>query len=102
MGLKTNNSQTPELLLTPMGKHTSHRTSFYPDIVHLMGGKREPRLESARELGRVKERVKAGVTLSEVLCDAVQCFSSQSLPPSPPSLCRSGEEAGSAELLNPE
>lgn len=48
----------------------------------------------------MKERVKAGVTPSEVLCDAVQCFSSQRLPP--PSLCQSGKEAGSAELLNPE
>lgn len=67
-----------------------------------MGGKRKPRLGSARELGRVKERVKAGVTLSEMLCDAVQYFSPQSLPPPPPSLCWSGEEAGSAELLNPE
>lgn len=85
-----------------MGKHASHRTIFYPDSVRLMGGKRKPRLGSGGELGRVKERVKAGVTLSEVLCDAVQCFSPQSLPPPPPSLCRSGEEAGSAELLNPE
>lgn len=50
----------------------------------------------------MKERVKAGVALSEVLCDAVQCFSPQSLPPPPPSVCQSGEEAGSAELLNPE
>lgn len=39
------------------------------------------RLRSARELGSAKERVKAGVTLSEVRCDAVQCFSPQSLPP---------------------
>lgn len=85
-----------------MGKCTSHRTIFCPDRVHLMGGKRKLRLWSARELGRVKERVKAGGTLSEVLCDAVQCFSPLSLPPPPPSLCRSGEEAGSAELLNPE
>lgn len=59
------------------------------------------RLGSARKLGRVKERVKAGVTVSEVLCDAVQYFSPQSIPP-PPSPCWSGEEAGSAELLNPE
>lgn len=66
-----------------------------------MGGKKKLRSANTRELGCVKERVKAGVTLSEVLCDAVQCFSPQSLPP-PPSLCQSGEEAGSAELLNPE
>lgn len=74
---------------------------FYPDSAHAVGGKEKLRSENTRELGCVKERVKAGVTLSEVLCDAVQCFSPQSLPP-PPSLCRSGEEAGSAELLNPE
>lgn len=74
---------------------------FYPDSVRSVGGKKKQKSENTRELGCVKERVKAGVTLSEVLCDAVQCFSPQSLPP-PPSLCRSGEEAGSAELLNPE
>lgn len=74
---------------------------FYPDSVRLEGGKKKLRSENTRKLGWVKERVKAGVTLSEVLCDAVQCFSPQSLPP-PPSLCRSGEEAGSAELLNPQ
>lgn len=69
-----------------MEKHTSHRASFYPDNVHLVGGKKKLRSENTRELGCVKERVKAGVTLSEVLCDAVQCFNPQSLPP-PPSLC---------------
>lgn len=85
-----------------MGKCTSHSAVFYSASACLMGGRRKTRLGIAGELGSVKERVKAGVTLSEVLCDAVQCFSPQSLPPPPPSVCQSREEAGSAELLNPE
>lgn len=64
-----------------MGKYISHGTLFYSECVFVMGRKRKMRLGSARELGSAKERVKAGVTLSEVRCDAVQCFSPQSLPP---------------------
>lgn len=85
-----------------MGKGASHGAGFYSASACLTGGRRKTRPGITREPGGVKERVKAGVALSEVLCDAVQCFSPQSLPPPPPSVCQSGEEAGSAELLNPE